>query len=94
MRDFRKIHDLDRRALQIWGAPLADEAFIDAYAAEREFWEAKGLMKGGMDNFILYALAKRFAKPAVKPEVVAVPEDNCEPVKRGPGRPRRELQEA
>lgn len=95
MQEYKEVHGMDRRDLQIWGAPLKDEAFLADYNAERKFWEAGGRKKGQMDGFILYQLAKKHHVPEVVAEVAEVSDnsdttDETEPAKRGPGRPRKE----
>jgi len=64
----KEVHPLDRRQLLLWATPINDPKFLEDYAEERKFWEADGRMKGGMDNFILYGLAKKHRKVEAKPE--------------------------
>ena len=94
-----EVHQFDRRDLLIWGVDIKDPVFLEEYLVERKFWEGNGKKKGALPDFILYGFAKKYAKPVESDAtsgIVSTETPDSEPPveKRGPGRPRKELQTA
>lgn len=84
----KEVNHQDRRDLMIWGVDVKDPVFLEDYNTERAFWEAGGRKRGGMDETILYLLAKKHSKNLPKVEEVV------EQKAPAPAKPKKDLQPA
>lgn len=87
---------MDRRDLLRFNADLDNPDFQAKYNHVRKVFTGSNVRPGGLSQDILLLLAQEFQKPEPAVEE-AKPEENSEvvvPEKKGPGRPRKELQTA